>query len=180
MRSAALLMTGGLLTTAVPAATAAVSPAVAQKGAALMFAKDTGGLTEPERIEMFKATGLLLSKDGKGFVDEVCSEPAGAEVEIRDMNADKVSEVLIIYGNGCLSGMTGSNVLLFIKDAAGKYRANFGFPGATADPLPKKNLGYPDLQIGGPGFCFPVWRWNGKEYAPDHNEPQEPGGCDNH
>ncbi len=25
--------------------------------------------------------------------------------------------------------------------------------------------GWPDISIGGPGFCFPVWRWNGKAYA---------------
>jgi hypothetical protein len=30
--------------------------------------------------------------------------------------------------------------------------------------MPTKNLGYPDLMIGGPGFEHPVWRWNGKEY----------------
>ena len=53
---------------------------------------------------------------------------------------------------------------LFIKDAAGKYQTNLGFPGASADPKPEKSKGYPDLVIGGPGFCFPVWRWNGKAY----------------
>jgi hypothetical protein len=25
--------------------------------------------------------------------------------------------------------------------------------------------GWPDISIGGPGFCFPVARWNGKVYA---------------
>ena len=25
--------------------------------------------------------------------------------------------------------------------------------------------GWPDLSLGGPGFCFPVQRWNGKAYA---------------
>jgi hypothetical protein len=24
--------------------------------------------------------------------------------------------------------------------------------------------GWPDVSVGGPGFCFPVERWNGKEY----------------
>ena len=23
---------------------------------------------------------------------------------------------------------------------------------------------WPDISVGGPGFCFPVERWNGKEY----------------
>jgi hypothetical protein len=25
--------------------------------------------------------------------------------------------------------------------------------------------GWPDLSLGGPGFCFPVLRWNGKAYV---------------
>jgi hypothetical protein len=25
--------------------------------------------------------------------------------------------------------------------------------------------GWPDIEIGGPGFCFPVERWNGKQYV---------------
>jgi hypothetical protein len=24
--------------------------------------------------------------------------------------------------------------------------------------------GWPDISVGGPGFCFPVQRWNGKAY----------------
>ena len=28
----------------------------------------------------------------------------------------------------------------------------------------KGTAGWPDLEIGGPGFCFPVARWDGKEY----------------
>jgi len=24
--------------------------------------------------------------------------------------------------------------------------------------------GWPDILVGGPGFCFPVERWNGKAY----------------
>ena len=31
--------------------------------------------------------------------------------------------------------------------------------------MPTKNMGFPDLLIGGPGFDFPIWRWNGKEYS---------------
>ena len=30
--------------------------------------------------------------------------------------------------------------------------------------------GWPDIQVGGPGFCFPVLRWNGKEYILNRHE----------
>ena len=41
---------------------------------------------------------------------------------------------------------------------------NFGFPGMAPDVLTTASKGYPDLVIGGPGFEFPVFRWNGKVY----------------
>ena len=41
---------------------------------------------------------------------------------------------------------------------------NLGFPGMTPDVLTTSNKGYPDLVVGGPGFEFPVFRWNGKMY----------------
>jgi hypothetical protein len=159
-------------------AAAGLAFAMAADGPALLFAQGAGKLTPAEQREIFGALELKVAPDGKGLLDPVCEQPAGAQVELRDMNGDGQQEVLVIYGNTCLSGYTGSNVVLFIKDAAGKYRANLGFPGASADPKPEKSKGYPDLLIGGPGFCFPVWRWDGKAYAPLRNEAQEPGGCD--
>jgi len=35
------------------------------------------------------------------------------------------------FGNTFTSGMTGSSVTLFLKEAAGDYQANLGFPGST-------------------------------------------------
>lgn len=157
---------------------AALALAFAAAGPALLFAKGAGKLTPAEQSQIFAALDLGVAADGKGFVDTVCGQPAGANVELRDMNGDGTDEVLVIYGNSCLSGSTGSSVVLFIKDAAGAYQTNLGFPGASADPKTEKSKGYPDLVIGGPGFCFPVWRWNGKAYDFHRNEAQEPGGCD--
>jgi hypothetical protein len=152
--------------------------ASAADGPALLFAKGTGKLTAGEQREIFAALGLKVAPDGKSFEDTICGQPAGAEVEFRDMNGDGKEEVLVIYGNSCVSGHAGSSVVLFIKDGGGKYQANLGFPGASADPKAEKSKGYPDLLIGGPGFCFPVWRWNGKAYDFYRSEAQEPGGCD--
>jgi hypothetical protein len=152
--------------------------AAAADGASILFAKGAGKLSAVQQREIFAALGLAVSSDGSGLVDGVCGERAGTTVEFRDMNGDGKDEVLVLYGNTCLSGMAGSSVALFVPDAAGKYHMQLGFPGIAADPKPEKSKGYPDLVIGGPGFCFPVWRWNGKAYAFLKNEPQEPGGCD--
>ena len=163
---------------ALAVALAPAVPAAAADGPGLLFAKGAGKLTASQQREIFAALDLKVGADGKSLVDTTCEQPAGAQVELRDMNGDGKDEVLVIYGNSCTSGMAGSSVALFIEDAAGKYQTNLGFPGASADPKPEKSKGYPDLLIGGPGFCFPVWRWNGKAYDLHRQEPQEPGGCD--
>ncbi len=71
-----------------------------------------------------------------------------------------------------------SSVILFIRNAVGRYTAHLGFPGRGAVPLESRSHGYPDLLIGGPGFCFAVWRWDGTTYVHLRNDPQAPGGCD--
>jgi hypothetical protein len=157
---------------------AACAKPVDPPGPALLFAEGRGDLSAEERLQVFNLLGLSVAPGGKGFIDQACGQPAGAIVEYRDMNADGRQEVLVIFGNDCTSGMAGSSALLLIRDAGGKLQPNLGFPAASADPLPEKNLGYPDLLIGGPGFCFPVWRWNGKEYIGLRSDPQMPGGCD--
>jgi hypothetical protein len=147
-------------------------------GAKLLFAKTPGALDQAQRVAIFRQLGLRVSDDGTGLVDDTCGQPATAEVQIRDLNGDKVDEVLITYGNSCLSGMAGSSVAVFIRDKADRYQSQLGFPGVLAEVRPAKGGGYPDLLIGGPGFCFPVWRWNGAAYAHAGDEPQQPGGCD--
>jgi len=147
-------------------------------GPALLFAAGQGDLSAAERGQVFGAIGLAVAPDGKSFLDGSCGQPADASVEFRDMNADGKQEALVIFGNSCTSGHAGSSAVLFIRDPAGNLQANLGFPAASADPLPEKNQGYPDLLIGGPGFCFGVWRWNGATYDHLRNDPQMPGGCD--
>jgi hypothetical protein len=147
-------------------------------GPALLFAQGRDGLSASERQLIFDGSWLAVDSTGKGFVDQSCGQPAGAVVSFSDWNHDGQTEVLVIAGNTCTSGMAGSSAVLFIKDSAGTYQSNLGFPAASADPQPTSNLGYPDLLIGGPGFCFPVWRWDGKEYQYLKQEPQMAGGCD--
>jgi len=154
------------------------APAPEPPGVALLFAEGHGGLSSADQLLIFQSVGLVVDSTGTGFVDDICGQPGGAAVSFSDWNGDGKPEVLVIAGNSCTSGMAGSSAVLFIKDSAGTYLPNLGFPASSADPQPSSSLGYPDLLIGGPGFCFPVWRWNGKEYDYLKNEPQMAGGCD--
>jgi hypothetical protein len=155
-----------------------VTQAAADAGAKLLFAQDAGGLTEADQREIFAQLDLAPAPDGKGLVDTVCSQPAGTDVQFSDWNGDGRKEVLVTWGNTCTSGMAGSSVALFVRGASGKWERNLGFPGMLAEVLPAKHQGYPELLIGGPGFCFGAWKWDGKAYVHARDVPQSPGGCD--
>jgi len=109
-----------------------------------------------------------LSKDKKSFVDEV-GHTLTVEVRELHLNADRIPEVLVIIGGSTfMFGMTGSGVQLYVKDSRGQYISNLGFPAADVKVLPTRKKGYRDLQILGPGFECPVWRWNGSMYDFSH------------
>lgn len=136
-------------------------------GAKLLFEQVDNILTPAEQNTLYQQTGFKLSKDKKQFVaaDDAAAEyPFDTWVYATDLNKDGKAEIFIVYGNTYTSGATGSNVLMFIKDKNGRYQSNFGFPGTVPDILPTANMGYPDILIGGPGFEFPIWRWNGRQY----------------
>ncbi len=136
--------------------------------AEVLFKNVQSTLTGAERNDIAAQLGFILSgdenqpfaldKDSKDF-------PFGAIVLPTDMNKDGREEIFVSFGNSYTSGNTGSSISLFIKNAAGAYILNLGFPGVIPDALATSNVGYPDLLIGGPGFEYPVWRWNGKAYS---------------
>jgi hypothetical protein len=137
-------------------------------GATLLFGKIKSKLTTEQKSEIFSKTGFYISKDKKQFVTGTSPDedyPFEAFVYPLDLNADGKEEVCIVFGNTFTSGQAGSSVLLLVADKAGQYQLNLGFPGVLPDALPTKNLGYPDLLIGGPDFTLPIYKWNGKEYV---------------
>lgn len=136
------------------------------KPAALLFKNVKTKLSAPEKNDIAKQLGFSVAKDGRQFTVENGEEyPFDAVAIVTDMNKDGKEEVFISFGNTYTSGMAGASIALYIKDASGKYAANLGFPGMVPDALTANTQGYPDLVIGGPGMEYPVWRWNGKEYA---------------
>jgi hypothetical protein len=135
-------------------------------GAALLFKDVKSTLSVAEKNFIYSSLKFGLSKDRKSFTDgENQEETFDARVYPTDMNKDGLEEVFVSFGNTYTSGMTGSSIELYIKKAGGMYKANFGFPGTVPVALLTGNAGYPDLLIGGPGFEFPVWKWNGTQYV---------------
>lgn len=143
-----------------------------------LFSSDETRLSLDEQIAVEAALSgqLKLSDDGLHLIDENCGE-IPIRSEIVDLNGDGTHEVFVYWGNTCTSGGTGSSLSMYAKDNSGHYRDQFGFPAAIYSALPTGNDGYPDLQFGGPGFCFAVWSWAGSNYEFKCNSPQEEGGC---
>ncbi|MES2625110.1 MAG: hypothetical protein V4628_07520 [Pseudomonadota bacterium] len=106
--------------------------------------------------------GLLTATAGKVF-EASCNMELDYDAQVIDLNADGQPEVFTqLYGT-CIGGGAGVSLDLYIKDDDGRWNSQFGFPGVYS-VLESKNLGYPDISIGGPGNCFPIWRWDGKMY----------------
>ncbi|WP_454725545.1 MULTISPECIES: hypothetical protein [Cupriavidus] len=107
--------------------------------------------------------GRLKALKGKVF-DKSCNESVDYDAAVVDLNGDGQPEVFTNFYGSCVGGLAGVSMQLYVKDAGGRWQPQFGFPG-QATVLKSGNLGYPDIAIGGPGHCFPVWRWNGAQYA---------------
>ena len=138
------------------------------EGAALLFNNTKSNLSIAEKNKLFIDINFRLSKDRKQFVsdgDDNKEYPFGALTMPTDLNKDGSEEIFIVFGNSFTSGATGSSVVVFIKNAAGKFEQHLGFPGTVPDALATAAKGYPELLIGGPGFEFPVWKWSGTTYV---------------
>ncbi|MGO4332981.1 hypothetical protein AB4Z48_19000 [Cupriavidus sp. 2TAF22] len=143
---------------------AAFAPAVAG-GFAVALAMPAGAAPGADAKLVAEATqGQLKALKGKVF-DKSCNESVDYDAAVVDLNGDGQPEVFTNFYGTCVGGMAGVSMQLYVKDGSGRWQPQFGFPG-QATVLKTKHLGYPDIEIGGPGNCFPVWRWNGAQYAP--------------
>ena len=118
-----------------------------------------------DRAAIFKAAGAVQRGD-KWIICSDDPQAAGASIdEVRDLNGDGRPEAITSEGGSFCYGFTGTGFQLLSQQADGSWKritSDIGIP----EPLKTKGKdGWPDLSIGGPGFCFPVQRWNGKEYA---------------
>lgn len=120
-----------------------------------------------EEAAIFKAAGFRklrgewhtdCDQGGAGY------EP-GAIDTFRDLNGDGRAEALVTEGGTFCYGNTGTGFWLLTKAAGGRWTVLHRSQG-IAEFLPTRGVNkMPDISVGGPGFCFPVLRWNGKAYV---------------
>ena len=136
--------------------------AALSEGATLLFKNTKSKLTNDEKNWLFKQLNFTLSGDKKKFMSgeyEVAIQPY-----ITDMNKDGNAEVFMVMESDALYGNTGQDFILYIKNSKGNFERDPGLGGGIAMILVSKESGYPDIAIGGPGFDFPICRWDGKKY----------------
>ena len=126
-----------------------------------------------ERAAIFAAAGF--SRRGAAWRSGNCngmesdSYTPGTIDDYRDVNGDGRPEAVVSEGGGICYGNTGQHFWLLSKQASGWK----GIYDETAMPdfLSTKGAGgWPDIELGGPGFCFSVVRWNGKAYVHNRNQ----------
>jgi hypothetical protein len=105
-----------------------------------------------------------------------CGDPGtpsyepGAIDTLRDLNGDGRPEAVVTEGGTYCYGDTGTHFWLLSKQAGGSWKVMASEIGVAEFLKTKGAGGWPDISIGGPGFCFPVHRWNGRAYAPHRFE----------
>lgn len=134
-------------------------------------------LSPTDQSTLMKAAGMTLDGgtwkgcDGSSEVD-----PKGG-VEFQDLNGDGRPEAFVTDGGVACYGNTGQGftVLLAVPGGWKVIQQNSGIPEVLKSHGPG---GFADILVGGPGFCFGVWRWNGQKYAYSHSEtyPDGPDG----
>lgn len=133
------------------------------------------GLTAGERAAIFKAAGL--TQRGADWVG--CDGNSTASIEqndVRDLNGDGAPEAIVTESGAACYGNTGQGFYLLTQTGPGAWKRLYSSPGIP-DVLETSANGWPELEVGGPGFCFPILRWDGKTYVFNRNHEYEPGAC---
>lgn len=124
-------------------------------------------LSAAEQTAVFKAANF--AKSGEQW--SACGDPGtmsytpGAIETVKDLNGDGRLEAVVTEGSVFCFGDTETGYSLVSKQSDGSWKLITGGPGMPNFLDTRGVDGWPDIEVGGPGFCFPVERWNGKAYA---------------
>lgn len=122
-------------------------------------------ISAAERAAVLKAAGA--TQLGGRWV--ICTEDpntGGAVVDrVDDLNGDGRPEAVVSEDGTFCNGHAGLGFVLLTKAPAGGWTVVHQSSGIPQFLVTKGAGGWPDIEVGGPGFCFPVLRWNGREYA---------------
>lgn len=136
----------------------------------IMLASLAGAAGPPpaEQATIFGAAGFV--RRGKAWKSGECdgaesdSYSPGAIEQYGDINGDGRPEAIVTEGGAICYGNTGAAYWLLTKGPTGRWTLLDQGVGMLR-VLRSNAGGWPEIEVGGPGFCFTVLRFNGKAYA---------------
>jgi len=120
--------------------------------------------TPADRAAIYKAAGATR----RGSAWAMCADDGQARAAIEsvaDLNGDGRPEAVVTENSLQCYGGDEAAFALVSKQANGSWKSVFASQGVPQFLKTKGVGGWPDISIGGQGFCFPVVRWNGREYV---------------
>lgn len=123
-------------------------------------------LSTADRDALFRAAEMQPIGGGKwtGCVDDSSGRSEAQVAMVQDINGDGRPEAMIRDGGTYCNGMAGVNSTVLTRDASGAWRIIYSNQGFVNFLVSRGTDGFPDIEAGLPGFCFPYFRWNGQEY----------------
>jgi len=128
-------------------------------------AAPSGAVTDAEKAAILAS--MQVRANAQGQVENECSElvtPQFLPAEIGPGVGRAVAFVMeggpntaTCYGDGPL--------VQLMRSSGGEWTQIYMNRGGSMIILSTQHNGANDLADGGPGFSFPVWQWNGSEYA---------------
>jgi hypothetical protein len=133
---------------------------------AVAAAPSADSLSAAERAAIFKAAGF--KQKGNQWIrceeDPPTASSQPGRIELEDLNGDGKSEAWVKESSTFCYGNTAEFFVLLAKSDDGTWRKLLEETGMPT-VLKTKRQGWPDIEVGGPGFGkFPVRHWNGKTY----------------
>ncbi|HVY86466.1 MAG TPA: hypothetical protein VG943_15135 [Caulobacterales bacterium] len=138
------------------ACVALVSNALAQTGPAI---------SASDRMAALHA--INMTPVGGGQVVNACEDRVAPQFYPANIGGPVGTALLVVIPGGPNSATCyGDNpgALFLLKREGAAFRTIFQGQGILAI-LPSAHSGAHDISIGGPGFSFPVYTWNGHDYA---------------
>jgi len=127
---------------------------------------DSPPVSDEDLADAFATAGF--EQDDKGNYIRCQEDPPTmsympGQAEVTDLNGDGIAEIWITEGSLFCYGHTGNAFVLLTRDGSG-WRVLLDEVGMH-NPLNERQTGWPDIEVGGPGFGkFPVYRWDGHYY----------------
>lgn len=129
-------------------------------------------LSKPDAAKVFRAAGFHY--DGHAW--RGCELPIDADYHgpmiesVRDYNGDGLPDAIVTDSSISCYGISTGIFSIVSKQRDGSWNKIADGTGVP-EFLPRKVAsGWPDLSIGGPGFCFSVQKWTGSSFEHDRFE----------